>query len=117
MSSLAPDFQFIGDDRAVTAFVNLIEESLTLQKEKIRNIIHFANSIMTNRMKIKGEHNLRYNLKVWKKNDAFGIINNVSEYVTLVQLMDSLGNVNHAISILRYWIFDSNYRKLLCLTQ
>ena len=31
--------------------------------------------------------------------------------------MDSLVNVNHAISILGYWIFDSNYKKALCLTQ
>ena len=31
--------------------------------------------------------------------------------------MDSLGNVNHAISIVGYWIFDSNYNKSLCLKQ
>ena len=31
--------------------------------------------------------------------------------------MESLGNVNRAISIVRYWIFDSNYEKSLCLTQ
>ena len=31
--------------------------------------------------------------------------------------MDSLGNVNHAISIVGHWIFDSNYKKALCLTQ
>ena len=49
--------------------------------------------------------------------DAFDTLKNVSEYVTLEQLMDSLGNVNHAISIVGYWIFDSNYEKALCLTQ
>ena len=31
--------------------------------------------------------------------------------------MDSLGNVNNAISIVGHWIFDSNYKKSLCLTQ
>ena len=72
---------------------------------------------MTNRRKIKVEQNLRYNIKAWKKNDVFDILKNVSEYVTLVQLMDSLVNVNHAISIVGYWIFDSNYKKELCLTQ
>ena len=41
----------------------------------------------------------------------------MSESVTLVQLMDSLGNANHAISIVGNWIFDSNYKKALCLTQ
>ena len=81
---------------------------MTLQIENFKNIIHFANYIMTNRRKIKGEHNLRYNLTIWKKNDAFDILNDISENVTLVQLMDSLGNVNHAISIVGHWIFDSN---------
>ena len=63
---------------------------------------------MANRRKIKGKHNLRYNLTIWKKNDAFDVLNDISENVTLVQLMDSPGNVNHAISIVGPWIFDSN---------
>ena len=57
---------------------------------------------MTKSMNIKGEHLLIYNLKVWHKNDAFDILRNISEYVTSVQLMDSLGNANHAISIVGY---------------
>ena len=31
--------------------------------------------------------------------------------------MESLGNVNHAVSIVGYWLFDSNYKKSLCLIQ
>ena len=31
--------------------------------------------------------------------------------------MYSLGNVNHAISIVGYWIFDSNYEKSLLLNR
>ena len=69
------------------------------------------------RNKIKGEQNLRYNLKIWRENNAFDILNDSSGYVTLVQLMDSLGNVNCAISILVNWIFYSNNKKSLCLTQ
>ena len=56
-------------------------------------------------------------MKVWHKNYAFYILKNIGEYVTLVQLMDSLGSVNHAISRVGYWIFDSNDDKALCLTQ
>ena len=56
-------------------------------------------------------------MKIWNKNDDFDIINKISEYVTLVHLIDSLGNVNHAISIVGYWIFDSNYDKELFLTN
>ena len=54
-------------------------------------------------------------MKIWKKNDDFDILNDISEDVTLVQLMDSIGNVNHDISIVGHWIFDSNYEKALYL--
>ena len=107
-SSLASAFHCISDNRAVPALVNSIEESLTLQTNNSKNIIHFANDIMKNRRKIKGEHNLRYNLMIWKENYAFDILNDISENVTLVQLMDSIGNANHAISILEHCISDSN---------
>ena len=64
---------------------------------------------MPNRRKIKGEQNLIYNLTIWSKNDAFDILNDIIEDTTLVQLMELLGNVNRAISIIGYWISDSNY--------
>ena len=41
----------------------------------------------------------------------------MSEDVTLVQLMDSLGNMNNPISIVGHYLFDSNHEKSLCLTQ
>ena len=63
---------------------------------------------MSNRRKIKGEQNPRYNLTIWKKNAAFDVLNDMNENVTFVQLMDSLGNLNHAINILGHWIFDSH---------
>ena len=68
-------------------------------------------------MHIKGGQHLRYNMMVWNKKYAFDIPNNISKYITLLQLMDSLGNVNHATSIVRYWIFDSNYEKSLFLKK
>ena len=39
------------------------------------------------------------------------------ENVTLVQLMDYLGNVNHDISVFGYWIFESNYKRALVLNR
>ena len=64
-----------------------------------------------------GEQHLGYNLKKWENKVAFDILNDVSENFTLVQLMFTLINVNHAISIVGYWIFDSNYEKSLFLTR
>ena len=72
---------------------------------------------MKNIRKVKCEQNLQYNLTIWKKNDAFYILNEISEDVNLVQLMDSLGNVNHAISIVGYCIFDYKYKKAIFSTQ
>ena len=65
--SLSSYFHSIGDERDVTALVNRVEYSLTLQTEIFRNRIHFSNSIMANRIHIKGEQSQRYNLKVWHK--------------------------------------------------
>ena len=50
-----------------------------------------------------------------EENDAFDILNEIGENVTLVQLMESLVNVNRDISIIGHWIFDSNYKKALFL--
>ena len=72
---------------------------------------------MKNRRKIKVEQTLQYNLTIWKKNNYFYILNNISKYLTLVHLIDSLGNFNCAISVVRYSIFYSNYETALFLTQ
>ena len=53
LSSLALAFHFIGENSSVTALFNSIEESLTLQREKFKNIIQFANYIMKSRRKLK----------------------------------------------------------------
>ena len=72
---------------------------------------------MSNKRGKKGEQNLRYNLRIRRENDAFDILNGISENVNLVQLMDLPVNVNHAISILGHCIFDSNNKKALFFTQ
>ena len=47
----------------------------------------------------------------------FDILTDISEHVTLVQFMYSLGNVNHAISVVEYWIFESNHEKALVINR
>ena len=48
---------------------------------------------------------------------SYDILTDISEHVTLVKLMDYLVNVNHAISFVGYWIFDSNYERALVLNR
>ena len=45
------------------------------------------------------------------------ILTDISEHVTLLQLMDNLVNMNNAISVVGYWIFDSNYKTALVLKR
>ena len=63
----------------------------------------------------KGKPRLYYSLKIYKKKSSYDILTYISKHVTLFQFMDYLGNVNHAISVVGYWIFDSNYEKELVL--
>ena len=46
-----------------------------------------------------------------------GMLKDISENVTLVQLMNSLGNLNRDISVVGYCIFGSNYKKSFFLNR
>ena len=70
--------------------------------------IDFANAILKSGKNIKGEPKVYYNLVKYKKKRSYDITTYISENVTLVQLIDYLGNLNHSISVVGYWIFDSN---------
>ena len=56
---------------------------------------------------------MHYSLVKYNKKGSYDILKEIIEHVTLVQLLDSLGNVNHDISIVGSWIFDSNHKKAL----
>ena len=55
---------------------------------------------------------MKYNQKV-----SYAILKDINENVTFVQLIYLLRNLNHAISFVGYWIFDSNYNKELVLNR
>ena len=58
-----------------------------------------------------------YRPRKYKRKGYYDIMTNISEHVTLVQLMEYLGNVNNDISVVGYWIFYSNYKKALVLNR
>ena len=72
---------------------------------------------MLNKKRNKGETRVHYQLIKYKKMGDYEILENISANVTLVQLMDSLGNVNHDISVFGSWIFESNYERALVLNR
>ena len=71
-------------------------------KSKVGNPVDFANAILKNEDRIKGEPNVHYSLRKYKKKGSHDILKYTSENVTLVQLMDSLGNENNYISVVGY---------------
>ena len=79
------------------------------------NCIDFENVILKNEK--KGEHKMYYILMKYKQMGSYDILIEISENVTLAQLMDSLVNLNHSISVVGYWIFYSNYNKSLVLNR
>ena len=53
----------------------------------------------------------------YKKKGSYDILTYISENFTLVKLMDYLGNINRDISVVGYWIFESNYNIALVLNR
>ena len=72
---------------------------------------------LTNNKRNKGEVRVHYKLIKYNNKGEYKCLEDISANVTLVQLMDSLGNVNHAISVVGNCIFDSNYEKSLVLIR
>ena len=67
---------------------------------------------MVDKERSKAEKRLSYRLEQWKKIDSITILSNISDNVELVQFMESLGNMNHSLSVSARWIFDTNYQNI-----
>ena len=51
------------------------------------NRTDFENSILKNQKRIKGEPRVYYSLRKYKKKGSYDILTEISEHVTMVQLM------------------------------
>ena len=83
-----------------------IEENLEIE---VGNSIDFENDIKKNKKINRDETKVHYNLIKYNKKGLYKILEYISKHVTLVQMINSLGNVNHAISVVGNWISESNY--------
>ena len=70
----------------------------------VRIYLHFLNAIMRDQVINPGKQRLHYNINKWIKQVSFEILRDISLTFTLVTLMYTVGNVNHAVGIVGYWI-------------
>ena len=94
--SLLSALAIIKQTNAYNAISMRIEEYL---KSEVGYCIDFSNAILKNEENI-GEQNMYYSLSKYKKMGYFDILMDISKPFTLVQLMEYLGDVIHAISVL-----------------
>ena len=85
-SSLASAFASIKKFKSENAISMCIEESLKIE---VGNHIDFENDILKSKKINVGEARVHYNLIKYKKMGEYKNLDDISENVTLVQLMDS----------------------------
>ena len=86
-------------------------------KSEVGNHIDFENEIMFNNKRNKGEVRVHHQLIKYRSMGEYKVLEDISANITLGQMMDSLVNVNHAISVVGNGIFDSNYEKVIVLNR
>ena len=107
-------FASINHNKAANGLSLRIHESL---ESEVGNSIDFANVIFKSEKTIQRKPRVYYIPRKYKQKGSYDILENISGNVNLVQLMDSLGDVNHAISVVGYWVLESNYKKSLVINR
>ena len=72
---------------------------------------------MTDRVREEGEKNHCYKIVKWGETGKLYILNGIRDHLALVQLVDTAINVNHDVSIIGCWIYDSNHKRALPLIK
>ena len=89
---------------------------LSYNSHEYTDIIKFSDHIMIYMERNKDRHTLCYRSEQCNKIGSYDIMNNISENATVAQFMDFLGSLNHAVSTVGEWIFDSNYKRAVPLS-
>ena len=106
--SLASYFFDANENVAEHDVVSWFLSYLSCDNIGFKNSIKFDSDILTDCVRNKGEKQCRYKLIHWKIKGSFEICNDISDHVTLFQLIDTAVNFNHAMSITGSWIYDYN---------
>ena len=77
----------------------------------------FARCVVVEKIRKMSEPKLAYIDQELNVSKGFNLLNNCSNYVTLVQLQDLFGSYHHCIALVGKWIFDSNCNHALPLNS
>ena len=122
-SSLASALDAIGDvvaasviSSAITLSTKVTGVDATSQVHAYKSRIDYARCLMANQVKIPGGQKCCYQSMPYKPGKTYDILNDISQFPTLVQLMDLRGNMQHCVTVAGKWIFNSNFPKAIPLT-
>ena len=98
------------------SIVSLLKSCLFCESFGYINMIKFANDIIIDKVRKNVRKFAVTSLFDWGKG-WFDIFNYISDHIKLFQTMDNACNVNHAVSITRWWIYHPNYKRALPLMK
>jgi hypothetical protein len=85
---------------------------VTVREIQTSNRMVYVYDLMSGHHRMKGERALKYEAKRWKC-DKYNILEQYTEVPVLCRIQDTLGATDHCVTVLRNWIFDSNYSHAL----
>ena len=105
----------MGDEYASKYIIKRMQKSLLEVHNKGR--MHFCRDILIGHHREKNEKILNYRIDKWHTSTPYDILRNESTYSTVCLLLDMSHRTDHYIPVCGRWIFDSNLKVMLPLTQ
>ena len=115
LSSLESALHYMGDKYASKYIIRRKQKSLLAVHNK--GLTNFCYDILMVHHREKEEKRLNYCIEEWHTPTPYDIFSNQSTYPTVCLLLDTWHQTGHCITVFDKWIFDSNLKVALPLTQ
>ena len=109
--SLSSKFYFVDDKISADCFKDKITPSL---KSNYR--LNFVQDVGMNNLIDKGKTRYKFLYKIFKEQDGYDPLLDISTFSTLIQLKEFIDGVQHCVTVVGKWIFDSNSTLSLPIT-
>ena len=112
---LESSLHYMGDEYASKYIIKRMQRSLLEIHSKCQ--MHFCHDILMGHHREKNEKIINYRIEKWHTSMPYNILRYESTYPTVCLLLDTWNRTDHCITIWGKWIFDSNLKVALPLTQ